>query len=166
MSSECLSNGMIEITGLCDTETIDLQDGDSWTQISVPVVLIIPDVKPDIEQVNSINISTKIIRKRVIETPAGTNEEGKILTGKKLIVEGLLCQTLSYTADVPEQSIHSVQLSVPFSAFIVVPADTNLDDNFEINACIEDVFIENICKRQVFENVTLLLEAVKVDKDC
>lgn len=155
----------IIITGLCDVESFDITtDGNrNWTQISVPETLLIPAQKPDIEQLNSVNISVRIVRQKVIETPAsdGDNVEGKRLTGRKLIIEGELCQTISYTADVPEQSVHSAQFVVPFSAFIVIPAETALDANFQVNVCVEDVFIQDFTPRQIFKNVTLLLQAIQ-----
>ena len=50
------------------------------------------------------------------------NEEGTCLTGRKLIVEGLLNQRVVYTGNVDEQSVHSAHYLVAFSAFIIVYA--------------------------------------------
>lgn len=47
------------------------------------------------------------------------NEEGTCLTGRKLIVEGVLKQKVVYTADVDVQSVHSAHYEIPFSAFII-----------------------------------------------
>ncbi|WP_343338692.1 hypothetical protein TPELB_08950 [Terrisporobacter petrolearius] len=47
------------------------------------------------------------------------NEEGTCLTGRKLIVEGILKQKVVYTADVDVQSVHSAHYEIPFSAFII-----------------------------------------------
>lgn len=165
-------NEDILVSGLCDVDAFDLTGGGKfWTQMDVQETLILPEQKLDIEQLNSINIAVRIVSKKVIETPespmdyggAGRipNQEGKILTGRKLIVEGELCQTISYTADVDEQSVHSAQFVVPFSAFIVIAADTPLDTNFQINVCVEDVFVEDFTDRTIFKNVTLLLQAVE-----
>lgn len=165
MNQSCINKDFIDIVGLCDPETIDLTAPNNlWTQISVPESLIIPEQKPDIEQINSVKIQTNIIKKKIIATPTGTNEEGKIITGRKLIVEGELVQAVTYTADVPEQTVHTAHFVVPFSAFIVIPGDTEFDDNFEINVCIEDVFITSFCPRQIFKNVTLFLQAIKTPR--
>jgi spore morphogenesis protein SipL len=180
MNNRCIDYDDIEIKGLCNPDLIDfdLETYNYWTQISIPENLLVPPQKPDIEEINSININVQIIRKKVIVTPrsggiaVGTpvdNNEGKRLTGRKLIVEGLLCQTVTYTAAVEEQSLHSIQFAVPFSAFIVVPrridgVDTK-DITFDINSCIEDVFIKDFCPRQIFKNVTLLLQAVPIPSE-
>lgn len=182
MSSHCVNNDEIEVRGLCNPDLVDF-DLDSypyWTQISIPEDLLVPSEKPDIEDLTSININVEIIRKKVIVTPTAGGEgadplvpnyEGKIVTGRKLIIEGLLCQTVTYIAAVEEQSLHSIQYSVPFSAFIVIPKEIGeppIDTkniNFDINTCIEDVFVKDFSPRELFKNVTLLLQAIPVQSD-
>jgi spore morphogenesis protein SipL len=180
MSNRCIDFNDIEIFGLCDPENVnfDLTNNNFWTQISIPENLLLPEEKPDIEEINSVNVNVQIIRRKVITTPDsststlnGENREGKKLTGRKLIIEGLLCQTVTYIAANDEQTVNSVQFSIPFSAFIVVPKTIDNEDTkkitFEINTCIEDVFIIDISPRQIFKNVTLLLQAVPVPaEDC
>lgn len=160
----CIDNEVIDVSGLCDPDKITIADGDSWTQTVIQESLIIPEEKPDIEQINSVNIKVEIIRKKVVPTPISVieNLEGKLLTGRKLIVEGCLCQTVSYTAAVEKQSVHSAHFKVPFSAFIVLPDDAELDDNYRVDACVEDVFITQLCPRQIFKNVIVFLKAVQI----
>ncbi|WP_416176466.1 hypothetical protein [Clostridium sp.] len=107
--------GIIDINGICDPTTIDLTTYPYWTQISIPETLVVPEQKPDIEEINSINASVEIVRTKVIVTPTsdGENIEGKILTGRKLIIEGNVVQSVSYTALEPEQSVHSAHFAVP-----------------------------------------------------
>ncbi len=168
----------IDVAGLCDISAFKLNqtNNNNWSEISVQETLIIPDNKPSIEQINSVNISAEIIKSKVIVTPrlensAGIlipNYEGIVTTGRKLIIEGKLCQTVTYTAVVPEQTVHSVHFVVPFSDYIVIPKEMNiccyivdtLNVNFQVNVCVEDVFIKDICGRHIFKNVTLLLQAV------
>lgn len=175
----CNNDGQfVDITGKCNpADFTDLNTNPNWTQISVPTVFNIPREKPDMEELNSENVTVQIIKKKVIVTPAGEktgspalpayveNLEGKIETGRKLVVEGLICKAISYTALNEEQSIHSAHVSVPFSAYIVLPAVTATKDplniNYEVKVCVEDVFIKEVCKRQIFENITLFLQAVE-----
>lgn len=159
----------VDITGLCDSTSIDLSTYKFWTQISVPQLLKVPEQKPDIEELNGENISVKILRKKLILTPISLgnppeNLEGKILTGYKLVIEGLVCNAISYTALVPDQAVHTAHIDVPFSAFVVLPAiidgKNTVDLNLDVIPCIEDVFIKEVCKRQIFLNVTLFLQVV------
>lgn len=48
-----------------------------------------------------------------------SNEEGTCLSGRKLIIEGMLNQKVVYTGLVPTQTVHSVCRSIPFSAYII-----------------------------------------------
>jgi hypothetical protein len=48
-----------------------------------------------------------------------SNEEGTCLSGRKLIVEGVLKQKVVYTALVSSQSVHSACFEMPFSAYIL-----------------------------------------------
>ena len=47
------------------------------------------------------------------------NEEGTCLSGRKLIVQGVLKQKVVYTALVETQSVHSVHNEIPFTAYII-----------------------------------------------
>jgi hypothetical protein len=165
MSCSCVCNQAIEIIGLCDTTKIEFNDDDrnrNWTEISIPEVLTIPCQKPNVESVEKVFVKVNIISKRVIATPAATdpNSEGTNLTGFKLIVEGIIKQNIVYTADVPEQSVHSAHFDIPFSAFIVLPAaDTTLEEKFCVDVCVEDVYVKVFNERDIFKNVTLFLRA-------
>lgn len=175
MKCGCSNDQFIDIVGLCDLDSINFSTYPYWTQISIPENLLIPEQKPELEQINSLSIGVEVFRSKVIVTPDSKweeNYEGKKLTGRKLIVEGALFQTISYTALLEEQSIHTAHFMVPFSAYIVIPAKiyvSGISDqvdplylNFQVNACIEDVYIKDFCERQIFKNVTLLLQAVPV----
>lgn len=47
------------------------------------------------------------------------NEEGTCLTGRKLIIEGVLRQKVVYTGLVETQSVHSTHNEIPFTAYII-----------------------------------------------
>ena len=111
-------------------------DTDKWTEFYLPEIVDIPIVKQDIEGIVELNSQIEIISQRVIKTPvvngyAGSNgvyiqgenipnSECTNLTGRKLIIEGLLKQKIIYTAAVDEQSIHSASLVIPVSTFIII----------------------------------------------
>ncbi|MFR3499266.1 MAG: DUF3794 domain-containing protein, partial [Paraclostridium bifermentans] len=132
----------------------------------------------DIEGIVEVHSCIEIISQRVIKTPVVTgytgpngvfvpgedipNSECTNLTGRKLIVEGLLKQKIIYTAAVDEQSLHSAHFTVPFSTFIIVEKDTPLSQKFRILPFIEDVFACMLSERSVFKNTTIFLKASKV----
>lgn len=162
-------NQPVEIIGLCDPATITIENDPTkfyydkdrnWTEISVPELLVLPPEKPDIETLDKVLIKVQIISQRLIDTPSsGTtkNPEGTLLSGKKLIIEGIIHQKIIYTANTLVQSVHSAHFQIPFSAFIIVRRD--LKEPFCIDVCIEDVFVKAFGTRQIFKNVTLFLRA-------
>lgn len=183
-STNCNAN-LIDINGICvpsDT-TATLNGAPYWKQMYLSEALVIPEVKPDAEQINSITTSVSILRKQVIVTPrtyddtgrrpvAEPNLEGKLLSGRKLIIEGQLCQQIEYTALEDSQPVHSVEFFVPFSSYIVVPYEVTLTNqagtvtldtlyvDFDVNVCLEDVRACLLDKRRILKQVTLLLSAV------
>ena len=171
---------LIDISGLCNPADVTdvISQYPYWLQMNVSETLEIPVLKPDVEQINSVNISVDIFRADIIKVPVSpvdangdyvSNLEGKVSTGRKLIIEGQLCQKIVYTANVLDQSIHSAHFYVPFSSYIVVPSEitfTNgttvdsLNVEFQANACVEDVAVKLLDERTILKQVTLLLYAV------
>lgn len=148
--------GLIEVSGLADT----LPDNPvNFKQLSIQETLSIPTAKPDVEQIVSVVAEINIKNTSVINTPTGTSTEGQKLTGKKLIVEGVISQKVEYVADEPTQSVHAAHFSVPFSTFIVLPETFELGTMVEVIGYIEDIFVQLLDKRTIFKNVTILLDA-------
>lgn len=174
-SCGCQEDMLIEIKGVCPAKKLESIDpGDTWTQVFIPEVLCIPDQKPDVEEVTSITARVDIISQRVVKTPVfyelddsvptpmlvlSENNEGTKVTGRKLVIEGILRQKIIYTADVKEQSMHSAHFDVPFSAFIILEEDASLVDRYKLEVCIEDIFVCRVSNRQIFKNVTLFIKA-------
>ncbi|MGL5692797.1 MAG: DUF3794 domain-containing protein [Peptostreptococcaceae bacterium] len=166
----------------------------NWTEISIPEILCIPPQKPDVEHVDQVFVSVDITCVKLIETPkylatvdnAGVleydldadgfpiplpNDEGTYLTGRKIIVDGILKQKVVYTGEVTSQSVHSAHFEIPFSAFIIAypkfeddevvvsDAIVDLEEQFCVDVCVEDVFIKRLDPRTLFKNVTLFLKA-------
>lgn len=162
-------NQPVEIIGLCDPASIKLETDSSkplygkdrnWTEISVPELLLLPPEKPDIETLDKVYIKVQIISKRLIDTPSSAgakNPEGTLLSGKKLVIEGIIHQKIIYTAHTAVQSVHSAHFQIPFSAFIIML--NNLDEPFCLDVCVEDVFVKAFGPRQIFKNVTIFLRA-------
>lgn len=162
----CELSDSIEIVGLCD----DFPDNDqgAFTQIKVPEVVIIPEQKPDIEQIIQILVDARITNLKIIETPEGVSEEGQILTGEKLAIEGKIDQKIIYVADVEggSQPVHSAEFDAPFSTFIVVPRcyvgliGAGDEELINLQTCIESVFIEGISPREIIKSSLLFINAI------
>lgn len=131
----------------------------SFKQLSIDENVTIPPQKPNAEDILNTLVDVVILETRVIKTLIGTSEEGQILTGYKLIIEGMLHQKVEYIADEPTQTVHAAEFKVPFSSFIILPEDFIEDSTINVNAYIEDIYVKLLDKRNIFKNITLRLEA-------
>lgn len=149
-----------------------------WTEFFLPEIVDIPDVKPNMEGIIEVRSCIEILSQRVVKTPSvigyeaddGTfipgntigNNECTNLTGRKLVIEGLLTQKVIYTAEVAEQSVHSAHFSIPFSTFIIIEPNTPLSQRYRVTPYIEDIYVCRLSERSVFKNTTIFIKASKI----
>ena len=154
-------NNFVQTVGLASKEELEAVNSDIWQEITVAEKLNIPCQKPDIEQLTKVIVEPEIISIRLINTPSspGLNSEGDSLTGKKLIIEGILKQKVVYVAECVQQSIHAAHFRKAFSVYLVVPADAQNKEQFKVKILVEDIFINQLSQRSVFKNITLFIVA-------
>lgn len=157
------------IKGICSERKIEnilkTEEDNLWVEMFVPEIIDLPMGKPDIDEILSLTSKVDIICQKVVHTPSTCvpNYEGLGLTGKKLIIEAILRQRVTYTACVDGcQSIHSAHFDVPISAFIILPEETKIADKFIVISCIEDIFVCTLSERRIFKNTTLFFKATPV----
>ncbi|WP_461204781.1 DUF7507 domain-containing protein [Clostridium sp. DL1XJH146] len=144
-----------------------------FTEVAIPETVILPTVKPDIEELLSVMVDAKIVSLRIIKTPEGTSKEGQHLTGRKLSIELNLRQKVKYIANEPTQSVHAAHFeNIVNSIWIVVPKTINykgtdvpietllLQGKLIVTPYIEDIYGEQLDKRTIFKNITLLINVV------
>lgn len=149
--------GLIEYSGIAD---VFPSDPKAFKQLTVQENLTIPSVKPDVEQILRVIAEVVIEDTRVIKTPVSVSEEGQILTGYKLLIEGELVQKIEYVADEPTQSVHAAHFRIPFSTFIILPYDFTEGSQVSVVPYIEDIYVQQLDNRNLFKNVLLFLNAV------
>lgn len=151
---------------------------DQWVQFFIPEIVDIPCQKPDVEGLVGVHSCIEIISQRVVKTPVVTgytaatgqfiagdtipNAEGTKLTGRKLVIEGLIRQKIIYTALNCEQSLHSAHFIMPFSTFIILEKDTPLSKKFNVLPYIEDIYALQLSERSVFKNTTIFISATPI----
>lgn len=157
----------VQIIGIADPTLFPVIGEDTrYTQFSVLERLEIPEVKPDVEQINTLLIEAEITGTRNIFTPVGV----------KVVIEGILRQKVIYTALVETQSVHSAHFEHPFCTFIDIPLDIpagqtvpaylaslglSINDILatEVNILIEDVEIKLLDPRTISKCVILFAYA-------
>jgi len=148
---------LIEYEGIADQLPQFNEPLRAIKEFNVQETLVIPAAKPDIEQIVKVKSELVILSTKVIRTPVTQSMEKQNLTGWKLIVEGELKQVIQYVADEPTQSVHGVHFDVPFSTFIVLPPDFDESSCVTVDGYIEDIYAEQMGKRKIFKNITILL---------
>ncbi|HSQ87536.1 DUF3794 domain-containing protein [Romboutsia sp.] len=162
---------LIEYVGIADYCDMPANIGTcaepgTFKQLTIQENLKIPAAKPDIEQIVKVMAEVSITSTKIIETPGKnyhngvSSLEGQNLTGWKLIVEGFINQKIEYVADEPTQSVHAAHFKIPFSTFIVLPYGFTKDNVVTVLPYIEDIYAKQMDKRNIFKNITMLLNAV------
>lgn len=178
MYCQCNNQNNYSVVGLCPNPSqFDTEATEAWAQISVPEMLTLPECYPDIESIERIYVNVKIDSVSAMDTPVridpatglpAANPEGTTLTGRKLLVDGIVCQTIVYTAENCVQSLHSINFQVPFCTHIVIPDDDEPMElvNYCIQPCIENVYAKVLNDRVIYKDVLLFLKATVADTTC
>lgn len=146
-------------------------DTQLWTEIFVPEILNIPICKPDLQKILTVASKFEILCQKVIATPYSqtaddnTNQENLNTTGRKLLIEGILKQRITYVSCTEQESVHSAHFNVPVSTFIILPDDAMLTDKYQLCSVIEDIFACGLNERQIFKNTTLFIKATELTRN-
>lgn len=142
------------------------KDTKFFTQFTVEEHVKVPDQKPDVEEVISAIVDSKIVSLNVIDTAEGTSYEGQNLSGKKIAVEIELRQKIMYISNTVVQSVHVVENLTLQSVYVVVPKliygskpeDLIKCKYFNPKIVIENVMAEKIDCRNIFKNIIIFIE--------
>ena len=136
-----------------------------WNEISFSRNLILPSNLPNAKNVTAISSSIKLTSQKIIQTPESQpnakNFYGESLSGKKLIIEAVLKQRITYVADNQENTTHSLIINLPFSCYIIVPKANELNQKFNVNSYIEDLHSCCINERTLFTGAILFFMATQ-----
>jgi LysM repeat protein len=103
---------------------VNLVQGENRVQTVVRGQIEVPDAKPDVEKILSKEADTRVRNVSIVPD--------------KVIVEGTLSLEVTYVAFKPDQSVHSFEDDVNFTAFVDVPGAEPGDDYF-VEFTVEDV---------------------------
>lgn len=155
-------NDYIAVTGLASYFP---SNSKTFKQLQVEMLLEVPPEKQDIEHILHDIINIKINDTFILETPCSKSHEGQILTGRKLIINGEILQKIEYVAYNCTQSVHAAEFVNKFYTYIVLDDSSCHSPTYNITAYIENVFIEQLDKRFIFNNVTFILDAIPTNTE-
>jgi hypothetical protein len=149
---------MVEYSGLSD-ELPELPPKSCFKHFSLSQKLHLPENKPDIGRIVNAAVQINIICTKTINAPCIPYEEGLKSTVKNMIVQGELEQRLEYIGDTKDCEVHGACLNIPFISRIMLPEHYTLDTQVMVEGYIEDISLELLDKRNIFESITILLTA-------
>lgn len=138
-----------------------------FTEITVPETILIPNEKPDMEQLLSVMVDASVISLKLVETPIAVSHEGQHLSGCKLIIELKLREKVKYVADEPTQSVHAAHFeNVIKGVYVIVPCKINnvsietllRKGKVIVTPYIEDIYAVMRDKRTIFKNIAILVD--------
>ncbi|MGL4912108.1 MAG: hypothetical protein ACRC3Y_06680 [Romboutsia sp.] len=120
-----------------------------------------------IDEIVSATVDSKIHSVKLLNTPVRTSNEGKKLTGKKLLVELTLSYNIKYTTNSLEKYLYILKNDVTKIIYIVVPKeidDNDIDDflrkkKIQIQSYINDLYVEKRNEDNVYVRTLMLLNA-------
>lgn len=149
-------NKLVEISGIADCFP---DNSKTFKVLSVGDAFIIPSSKPDILNIMGSNSSIKITGTKIIPVPKSQGADGKVLTGLVLLTEGEVSVEVKYLSDAPGQPVQSACFSKLFSGWIMLDEDYDFDSEYRVTPFIEDVYITQLDKRNLYINVMFLINA-------
>jgi len=132
-----------------------------FAEIVIDDNLIIPEPKPDIEQITNVIKNFTIDDVEVLTVNLGN------LVGQKVIIAGTLTLGVEYSAAMPSQEVHFAHFDIPFKAMIKFRPcdDTNrglIPAGFDINAyniriCVEHEQYHIVNPREIEKVLVVLI---------
>ncbi|MGL5347273.1 MAG: hypothetical protein ACRDA3_07970 [Peptostreptococcaceae bacterium] len=112
---------------------------------------------PLINEINNIYASIDILNCHVITTSKSKSNEGQVLSGYKLIVNCIVEEVVEYTTYDEYESLHSEQYRFPFSTYIILEEDFDMESKFEIKGIAEDISFKKVSKECFYQNIVFLI---------
>lgn len=151
-----IDRNLIKFSGIADKLP---ENALCFKEFNLQEILSISEENPPIKQIISGMAQILINSKRIIKTEIGESQEGQILTGHKLIVEGDVKFKVQYTAEESTQRVYAVDFKIPFSNFIVLPSEFKVGTGINAIGYLEDIYMKKLENNNIFTNIIIFLEA-------
>lgn len=149
---------LIEYSGIDQSlnDNCGMEDVTSFKQSNIDLNFIIPECKPDIEQITKVWVKVDTIHYEIVKTPVGTSYEGQTITGYKLLFIADVKLKVEYVADECEQSVHTAHTTIPFCEYVVMPEGYNSIAGISPSIYVEDIYASQVDCRSIYTNITLM----------
>lgn len=131
-----------------------------FTQFNVYKTLHFPNKRIDLQIPIEGDTKLNIVSTKFIDTLQGTSIEGQYLTGKKLVVLGVLNVNLLIFYWNCKLKVSLKNMKLPFSNFIIVPKEICANQPINLRYLIEDITTKAITSHEILVSATILLQFV------
>ena len=149
-----ITRNLIEYIGISEYLPTDIE---SFKQVYIKNDITLNENKADIDSISKIIAKARILNTRIIKTPKGISLDGYKLTGYKLLVEGSIYYKIQYANSNENLSLNLIDIDTRFLAFVIMPENFMLGDNFSSSIFIEDINAEILSERKISINTSLLI---------
>ncbi|MGL4848488.1 MAG: DUF3794 domain-containing protein [Clostridium sp.] len=133
----------------------------NWKQITVSEKVKVPDGCPNIGNILNVNVLAQVVRSNIVVTPDSVNvqnAEGTGLSGYKVIINGVLIQSIMYEG-LEDGRLFTIKNETPFSTFVIMDPKYDFKNNMPcIKLCVEDMLVSKIDCREILKNVAVLIQ--------
>lgn len=133
----------------------------AFKQVIMDGEILLTEYNPPVGEINNLKCTVDIKNYYLIDTMEGTSVSGQNLTGKKLIVNGVIKANLEYTVKDEQQSVHFISNNQMFSTFIVLSNQIASYDKIVVKGEVENTDY-NIINAQRIDTIVSVLVVAKV----
>ncbi|URZ05078.1 hypothetical protein [Clostridium felsineum] len=141
-------------------EIIDIDNMNYFKQFNIYKTIHFPNSNINLKKEINCTSTINIVSAKFIDTPKGTSIEGQHLTGKKLVILGLLNVNLFLNGKCKYEDKAMKNIKIPFSEFIVLPTKICEDKEVNLRYLIEEVIVRPITKHDILISSVILLQYI------
>ncbi|MBF8984565.1 DUF3794 domain-containing protein [Lutibacter sp. B2] len=130
----------------------------NFKEVHIQEISYLDVKKTDMQDLLRTFAKVEIINTKMMNTPKGISQDGQILTGMKLLVEGRIIQKIEYIANNISQPVYETHFYIPFSTYVILGKEFNYYSKVEVTPYIEDIYIRQISERKIFQSILLALD--------
>ncbi|URZ17989.1 hypothetical protein [Clostridium felsineum] len=141
-------------------EIIDIDNINYFKQFNIYKTVHFPNSNINLKEEINYTSRIDIVSAKLINTPIGISIEGQHLTGKKLVILGILNVNLLLHGKCKYEDKAMKNIKIPFSEFIVVPREICEDKEVNLRYLIEEVIVRPITKHDILISSVILLQYI------
>lgn len=143
----------ISYNGINDYIPTDIS---SFTQRSIDEIIILDTIMPDLDDILKVSVSIVLDDGKIVKTAQGTSLEGQLLTGYKLLSEGMFIVRIDYCSESNNGCIYTFRKSIYFNNATTISKNKGESGKIIENVYVEDIYAEKLNERELIVNISFI----------